>query len=53
MFFLGQAVTTPQGTGTIGGIGRSGTAEGEIIVRLDNGGTARFNGSALYTVEPV
>lgn len=53
MFYIGQTVTTPQGTGTIFGIGRSGSAEGEIIVRLAGGGMARFSGSALYTVEPV
>lgn len=53
MFSTGQTVTTPQGIGTIFGIGTTGACEGEIIVRFPGGGIARFIGSALYTVEPV
>jgi len=53
MFHIGQNVNTPQGTGTIFGIGTGGACEGEVIVRLAGGGIARFIGSALYAVEPV
>lgn len=53
MFQIGQTISTPQGIGTIVGVGTSGAVEGDILVRLVGGGFARFGGSALYTVEPV
>jgi hypothetical protein len=53
MFQIGQTVTTPQGIGTIVGVGTTGAVEGDILVRLVGGGFARFGGSALYAVEPV
>jgi len=51
MFTIGQAVTTPQGTGTIFGVGVTGEAAGQILVRMDGGGFSRFSGSNLYRVE--
>jgi hypothetical protein len=56
MFTIGQAVTTPEGAGIVGGTGtvyRDGSPVPRILVRLDGGGVAIFVGGDLYRVEPT